>query len=136
VRGIAAYRVVGGNYTTGGVGTVIDYDTPESDADSTVTTGASWFYTAPADGVYHYDAMLYFATNTFAVGDEFFLNGVFDGTSRTIDYHKQHVSGTGLTLAGSGGYPLSAGETIYFNVFHTHANTITAQHGRVCIFRI
>jgi len=44
--------------------TIIDFEDIDYDADTLVTTGASWKFTAPATGKYHIDVMVSFVASS------------------------------------------------------------------------
>jgi len=88
-----------------GAGTIIDFQTLETDTDSAVTTGANWHFTCPVDKAGTYNVFI--AMNANALNAlQIFLNGVLLKTITT-----NQASATGI---GAVAVDLVAGNVINF----------------------
>lgn len=124
---VAAYINTFGGTAIGNTGALrIDFDTVLVDTGSAVTTGASWAYTVPADGIYRIEAHAEInpgGATSYSAGDQWTLE-VYDGATRLQNYIDRHtvtsdeasVSDT-LVLHGVVNIALTAAQAINIRLF-------------------
>jgi hypothetical protein len=120
----------GQSIETGATGEILDFGTVITDSHGSVTTGASWKFTAPKSGTYSVKASATLASGGgWAAGEYMFLqlykNGV-SGEYIAVSF-QQATHTTNVVCAGSTDIKLIAGDYIQLYVAQNSGGTIALQ---------
>jgi hypothetical protein len=94
----ASYNTATAQEFVAGAVEIIDFDTKVEDTDDAVTTGASWKFTAPTDGVYTVTVRIMLKDSDNWVDGEFLDLRLTKGGSTFYHLVRSTVSGTPLYL--------------------------------------
>lgn len=120
----AKYSTAAGQSIANAASPIVDFGTKIYDYTGSVTTGASWKFTAPISGLYSVKALLTFASATFTSSNATFINvfkgGVDDGI---LNYRRSDATNaSGLpSMNGATEIRLLAGEYLDVRVTHQEA---------------
>lgn len=114
--------------------TKLNYATELNDTDGSYDP-VGFLFTAPRDAAYLVNAHVQITTSTgWAIGDVVTMRGIVNNVTQVVmpgaTLVFQHSTGTGqvfnyLAIQGQRTYHLSAGDTVYFELFHENAGSIT-----------
>ncbi len=141
---VARYTTAAGQSTNGtGSATLIDFGTKDFDLLNSVTTGASWKFTAPAPGYYEMCAMILLSATTGWADTEAMEVTIYKNGSahQRISYRESFGSGSQLASGnGCGTVQLNATEYIDLRITQLNGSNINmfpnAQYNWVTIKRI
>lgn len=146
-----AGRALGASYSTNTAQsltteTIVDFEDVVSDPRSLVTTGASWKFTAPENGVYHIFTKVQINSTGFDLGEQITLAVFKNGSIFRVIYAYEIDTSDGtaqaLFLGAQGGTHVSLAATDYIDVRYTQtsgAGTNTFTNGTqnfVSIYKI
>lgn len=129
-QSIAAESTVAARYTTNAgqsianaASPVVDFEDIVFDDRGSVTTGASWKFTAPISGKYDVTTMLTYASDTFTAAGVVELILYKSGSSYAyLDKHYTEVTGTReVVVKGHASVRLLAGEYIHIQTGHSES---------------
>lgn len=134
----ARYVASTGQGVDTGVSTRINYATKDFDNTSSVATGASWAFVAPASGKYQFNASVQYASA--AGGGTVYISAVKNGVTIGQSYTYTAATAAPWYAAISDITHLNAGDTLYFTTLQNSGSTKALQtdntFNRVSIVRI
>lgn len=141
---VARYTTAAGQSTNGtGSATLIDFGTKDFDLLNSVTTGASWKFTAPAPGYYEMCAMVLLSATTGWADTEAMEVTIYKNGSahQRISYRESFGSGSQLASGnGCGTVQLNATEYIDLRITQLNGSNINmfpnAQYNWIAVKRI
>lgn len=108
---------------------IINYEDVVYDDNLRVTTGASWQYTAPRNGIYEIDASLNIQNSTaWTIGEAATLSLFVNGLEReSLDTFYPETTGVNIavTLHGSTNVKLNSGDTVSIRFFNGSGSNLT-----------
>ena len=112
----ASYSTATAQSIPSGASTIIDFTTKIYDTTASVTTGASWKFTAPSYGIYEFIVHAEYDSQAFTVDDKIALLLHKNGSEvRTLQYKEVQSTTTSYKeLRGAGTIELNAGDYIDF----------------------
>jgi hypothetical protein len=140
----AIYRTSAGQSIPHATWTIVDFDSRELDTHRAVTTGASWRFTAPVEGVYVVSASIMFAaTTTWADGEVGDLS-VYKNGSLVFSLDRTNSNGSSasvnMRLGGSTAVRLDVADYIDIRIYQGSGAALAlqgeARYNRVAIYRV
>lgn len=122
----AMYSTNAGQSIPNGAETVVDYGNKIYDPLGSVTTGASWVYTAPFDGVYALQAIAQFDSAAWTAGQEarFYLYGPGSFAGIIIDTSYVDVVTTrNVMVKGGAILYMAAGATVHVRLYQVRGSS-------------
>ena len=121
----ARYNQSSGQSISNNTLTIVDYSTKSYDATGSVTTGASWKFTAPISGIYKINSKTVFGTGSMNAGTRLFMDLYKNGSqfSRLNDYEVEVTAASFRELAGEDSIPLLAGDFIDIRINQDNGTT-------------
>jgi hypothetical protein len=125
IIGLAAYKTSDSQSIADSDNIVVNYDTPISDDNDLVTTGASWAYTGATQGIYIVIASLAWGAINWAAGvdtrTKVFVNG---SNSWNLDWQTHAQGGAGVrTLHGTGYVFLNEGDELDIRAYQSSGSS-------------
>jgi hypothetical protein len=120
----ARYKTSAGQSIAGSTATIIDFGTKDYDSNGSITTGASWKFTAPVAGIYEVSTAVLFNTASFTGTNSIELRLFKNGSLYSI-VDRLTINSTATTYfgtSGSGKIRLIAGDYIDIRVQHTEGS--------------
>lgn len=117
---LARYTTGAGQSMANGSSTLIDFGTKSIDTTGSVTTGASWKFTAPSPGSFEVNSLTVLASGGgWAAGEEAYLDVYKNGSFiRRLDYYTSDSTHTSrVTLRGIDTIDLIAGDYIDIRLY-------------------
>ncbi len=116
--------------------TIVDYNIVTFDADSHLTTGAAWRFTAKVAGYYQVNAAILFAaTTTWALVEwgnlALYKNAVYYSNFERADGMDSSAAGLFKCLRGSDVVQLAVGDSIDVRASHISGGALTLFNGAV-----
>lgn len=147
---IAASETIAASYTTNagqtiatGTATIIDFEDRQHDTHGSVTTGASWKFTAQSSGIYAVKASMLFAADAdWTATETLYLDLFKDGALYArLDFRTVEVSATSIHgLSGGADVNLVAGSYIDVRVTQSSGGNVsldsTSGYNTISIHRI
>lgn len=105
-----------------GSGSVISWTNKVIDTNNRVTVSSNWAYTAATTGPYQISAAVTFATATWSVAKQFYMQLYVNGIQQAIIAFQfaWSANGTFITLNGSIALPLNANDVVQFRAFNNN----------------
>jgi hypothetical protein len=121
-RNSIAYETNARNTIGTGSWTVVDYEDEIYDEQDAVTTGSSWKFEPPVDGLYSVDACIHFESATMAGNEIFALRVSINGSSyRVIDetYIQSGGQSRAVFLGGSTKIDVNTDDDVNIEVYQS-----------------
>jgi hypothetical protein len=137
----ARYTASGATSVTNGGTTIIDFASKDFDSHGSVTTGASWKFTAPVSGVFNVSASVAMSNASWTAGNDWSINVYKNGSNhQRIFYYVEQATFANAQPSGSGStlVRLNAGDYVDIRCTNTGttANTLTGTNVGISIHRI
>lgn len=139
----ARYSTNAGQSIPDSTTTIVNFEDKSFDSHGSVTTGASWKYTAPISGIYRVSSKILFtSTTTWTDGESVTLQLFRSGSAYSVLDYKDNYPAVGV-YAGAGGSDtirLNAGEYFDIRMYQTSGGTLSlhpsTEHNYCSIERI
>lgn len=123
--------------------TIVNFEDKDYDTDDAVTVGASWKFTAPVSGYYHFDFVLLLTNSSNWQTGEFWLGILFiNGTESSQEYRGQMTANATLyqSLRGSDTIYLAKDDYFDIRIYQASGGAISllnsAQHNHISIHKL
>ena len=137
----ARYTASGATSITSGGTVIVDFATKDFDTHGTVTTGASWKFTAPVSGIYNVAASVAMSNASWSAGNDWSINVYKNGSNhQRVFYYVEQATFANAQPSGSGSVlvKMVAGDYVDIRCTNTGttANTLTGTNVGVSIHRV